>query len=126
MRFRATKAGAGEYIVRLVDLAGDLIWSVRGCRFDASILDGSSRDVRLLSLGEALPSTGSGVVEDCVFVGGAQDPIGLVVGDAATLSIAGSVTVRGCDFRGLEGGEAVYVTPGDPNEAKLRLIDNEY
>jgi hypothetical protein len=126
LRFSATKAGAEAYVVRLVDLAGDLTWSIRRCRFDATTLNGSSGDVRLLTLGEALPSTGFGMIEDCAFAGGPFGALGVVVADASSLRLERPLTVRGCDFHELDGGQAIYVTPGDPNATKLRLIDNVY
>jgi hypothetical protein len=126
MYFRSTNTAGVAYAARLVDLSGDLAWSIRGSRFDASIEDGHSQDLRLLSLGDSAATTGSGVVDGCVFVAQALTPIGVVVGDSSTLTIDGVVTVKDCDFRGVASGIPVDLPVRDQNAGKVLLVDNVY
>jgi len=125
--FRSARMGAPAYVVRLVDIGGYASWSVQDCLFDATITDGAGQSLRILCLGDALPSEGSGVVDHCTFRPGGLEPWAVVVGDSSRLTVTAPLTVENCDFQGVvRGSTDVYVTPGDINKGKVRMINNTY
>jgi hypothetical protein len=125
MYFRATRVGSPAYVVRMLGLYGNVEWSVSNCQFDAAIVNGVSHALRVLCLGDAVPTVGSGVVDHCVFKTDSLEPLVVFVGDTGMLTIPDAVTIQNCDFRAVDyDGVNIYTTPGDPNQSQIVASNN--
>ena len=127
MYHRSAEVGSPQYVVRLVELAGNVEWSVTGCRFDAAVANASGAPIRLLGLGDAAPTTGGGLVSQCVFRSGTHGSLGVSVGDTSTFQPDRAVVVQACDFRDLgPGSTAVFVPAGSAASGSIVLRDNAF
>ncbi len=127
MYYRSYEVGSPQYVVRLVEITGDVTWSVTGSRFDAAVANPSGARIRLLGLGDTAPTTGGGLVGQCVFKSGTPGTVGVAMGDASTLQPDRPVVVKGCDFRGLgPNSTAISLPAGSPASAHATLSRNAF